>query len=218
MKNVLISVVLVSLLGAGCVKSPSNTTANNFLEGTNYTQVSEEISDWLSKHYATRDHCDNKTGINYFCVEGELTLLTSYQAEVVRLPEGRHIPGYPEPQEPMEFYAFVLSDEKNRVFRAFVQSFDGLNYTVTTFGPAIDHRKDQDPTFLSTWPIQELQDQAIASGAKLVMIPYPFTSNQLYYQFGEHAENSRLVHVETGISYNGSHALLDSIDANWRTL
>jgi hypothetical protein len=105
------------------------------------------------------------------------------------------------------------------LFRTFVESFDGETFKVTSFGPAKDRRAtDERSATIDTWPVQSIQNEANKASAKLVMIPYPYPMNQLYYQFGDDVRTARLLNVESRLSYEGLDDLLDAIEADWESL
>lgn len=229
MYRIIITIAIAALLGAGCtIKQNEDTTTEVqssddvwTLQGTDFESVSEEVAVWATKTFS-EDAGGNPFGVvrsEASKFTGELELIASYQVRVVDIPDGRRVGEYPEPTEPKAFFIFVLKDEQGRAFRTFVQSSDDETFKATAFGPALDRQTVVDATkskrHLNTWPAMELQNEAEKMDAELVLIPYPYPMNQVYYQYGTEVETSQLVNAETGASYTNLTDLLDSIESDW---
>jgi len=220
MKYFVAIIAAITILGAGCTTDRS-TNGTWELSGSNFESVSNEIAAWATTNFSGTDSKVTFGAVRNDTIpsNGELRLIASYQTQVIDIPDGRRVGEYPEPTEPIHFFIFVLEDEAGLVFRTFVQSTDGKTFKVTAFGPAIDRNSDPNAPNgqlrLDTWPSKDVQAEAARHGGKLVMIPYPYPMNQVYYQLGSTVESSRLVNAETGASYNGLTDLLDSIESDW---
>lgn len=211
MKLLLISLIVLVFMGTGCILDAPGPVSTGFLDGHDHESISEEIATRLTVRYSN-DYSISKIEIDdNVSFDGELTLIDSYEVPVINIPEGMQISGYPEPETPIEFYIFIFESEKEELFHSYIYTNDGYNYKIGNFSLAIDSRTGHDPVVSSIWPVEEIKDTAAANKGHMIMIPYPFAIDQLYYQYGKNVKTSQLVNVDTGISYNGIQDLLNKV-------
>ncbi len=223
MKNVLIISFLLVLVGAGCLNRGDDSSGYSIwkLRGNDLASLSEEVPVWANEHFTEGANGEVVGTIpEESRVTGMFTLVEAFDVEVIDIPNNRRVKPYKTPQEPALFMSFVLKDAAGKLFVAHVKSMDGESFRGITMGPALDHQVathfSNDP--LTMWPAPEIRNPAEAAGAKLVMIPYPVPVHQVYYQYGDDVQTAKLVHVESGASYDGLNALLDSIEADWASM
>lgn len=122
------------------------------------------------------------------------------------LPTAVDLTGKPMPKT---HTVYVLRDSQEDIFSVVVESYDGTFY-VREIGPVLDRtvemqNLDAGHRRLKVWPPKRQHGLQLG---KPVFIPYPFPSNQVFFQYGDDPETATFEDIHTGQTIQGIRPLL----------
>jgi hypothetical protein len=87
-----------------------------------------------------------------------------------------------------------------------------LDRTEDAVNLPIDQRR------LKSWPVENTFMRPANIKGKPVLIPYPYSMNQYFFQYGDDLSNATFMSIDSGRVYHGLETVLSEVDIAWQNV
>lgn len=198
------------------------------LKSQKVTELNDDIALWANQHFEEKAMIVGSISLKEQAALSPvlpLTLVDLVEFTVLRIPKSRRAPGYEKLKLPSFHAVAVLKDSRGDLYSAVVESYDPdkKSFSVQSVGPTLNASLDTislplEDRRMKSWPFEDASAQASETGGKLVLIPYPYPMNQIFFQYGDNPSTATLKSIHTGKVYQGLDQVLDEVDAAWQSL
>ncbi|HEX8736762.1 MAG TPA: hypothetical protein VF721_15630 [Pyrinomonadaceae bacterium] len=215
-------------------KSPAKSHEVSSLQSSKVEHLPHDVTVWANNHFSAKEETTSNTSQEN---DTDLIILPAMplvfekiiEFEVIPIPKNRRIAGYEEMESP-SFHAIVLLRDKQKdLYQAVIESFDNKTFSVQSIGPLLDNRTEKlnlplrkrklkacPPSHLTKIKVKNSQESLTYQNGKPVLIPYPYSMNQIFYQFGDDRSTALFQSIHTGRIYQNFGEVLDEAEANWK--
>jgi hypothetical protein len=195
------------------------------LRSRNKDGVRDEIVSWANVHFTLPQGStfgDDKDLVKPLL---PLKLVKSVEFSVIPVPEWRHVEGYEESKAPTYHAVCLLRDGRGDLYNVVVESYDPNRekFVIHSVGPVLDRTPEAtdlpiEKRRLKTWPTENTTIRPSHIKGKPVIIPYPYSMNQYYFQYGDDPVTATFISINSGKYYQGLETILSDVDATWQSL